>query len=71
MSNIEYLNCDCIDLMKEYPDKYFDLAIVDPPYGIGMGKSKVSAKTLNMIGKNISKRTGIIRSLINHISKNW
>ena len=28
-------NLDCMDLMKEYPDKYFDLAIVDPPYGIG------------------------------------
>ena len=27
--------CDCMDLMKEFPDKYFDLAIVDPPYGIG------------------------------------
>lgn len=24
-----------MDLMREYPDKYFDLAIVDPPYGIG------------------------------------
>lgn len=27
-------NCDCMELMKQYPDKYFDLAIVDPPYGI-------------------------------------
>lgn len=26
-------NCDCMELMKEIPDKYFDLAIVDPPYG--------------------------------------
>ena len=25
---------DCIEGMKKYPDKYFDLAIVDPPYGI-------------------------------------
>ena len=25
---------DCIEGMKEYPDKYFDLAIVDPPYGL-------------------------------------
>ena len=25
---------DCIELMKHYPDKYFDLAICDPPYGI-------------------------------------
>jgi site-specific DNA-methyltransferase (adenine-specific) len=24
-----------MDIMKDYPDKYFDLAIVDPPYGIG------------------------------------
>lgn len=30
------LSCeDCMDLMKRYPDKHFDLAIVDPPYGIG------------------------------------
>lgn len=26
---------DCMDLMAEFPDKHFDLAIVDPPYGIG------------------------------------
>jgi site-specific DNA-methyltransferase (adenine-specific) len=28
-------NEDCIAGMKRYPDKYFDLAICDPPYGIG------------------------------------
>ena len=28
-------NEDCMELMKRYPDKYFKLAIVDPPYGIG------------------------------------
>lgn len=27
--------CDCMDLMREFPDGYFDLAIVDPPYGLG------------------------------------
>jgi site-specific DNA-methyltransferase (adenine-specific) len=27
-------NADCMDIMKGYPDKYFDLAVVDPPYGI-------------------------------------
>jgi site-specific DNA-methyltransferase (adenine-specific) len=27
-------------LMRRYPDKHFDLAIVDPPYGIGAGKVK-------------------------------
>jgi len=28
-------NEDCMEGMKRYPDKYFDLAIVDPPYGLG------------------------------------
>src|SRR5690606_4891980 len=27
--------CDCMDFMAQFPDKFFDLAIVDPPYGIG------------------------------------
>ena len=34
----EYLNItneDNMQLMARYPDNYFDLAIVDPPYGIG------------------------------------
>ena len=26
-----YYNMDCMDGMKEFPDGYFDLAIVDPP----------------------------------------
>lgn len=26
---------DCMDAMKEFPDKFFDLAVVDPPYGVG------------------------------------
>lgn len=30
----EVFNMDCMDGMKNYPDKYFDLAVVDPPYGI-------------------------------------
>ena len=30
---IELLNCDCMTYMKTVPDKFFDLAIVDPPYG--------------------------------------
>ena len=30
---IELLHCDCMEYMATVPDKYFDLAIVDPPYG--------------------------------------
>lgn len=33
MQNI--IHGDCMQLMPTYPDGYFDLAIVDPPYGIG------------------------------------
>lgn len=36
---IDFRNTDCMVAMKEYPDKYFDLAIVDPPYGDGLEKS--------------------------------
>ena len=32
-------NEDCIQGMKRYPDKYFDLAVVDPPYGINIETS--------------------------------
>ena len=41
-----YINCDCMQGMKEFPDKYFDLAIVDVPYGIGEsgGKNKSRGK---------------------------
>ena len=27
-------NEDCVTGMKRYADKYFDLAVVDPPYGL-------------------------------------
>ena len=37
-------NMDCIAGMKKYPDKYFDLAIVDPPYGIGAENHAGSAE---------------------------
>jgi site-specific DNA-methyltransferase (adenine-specific) len=30
-----------MELMKQYPDKHFDLAIVDPPYGIGISNNPV------------------------------
>jgi site-specific DNA-methyltransferase (adenine-specific) len=35
---IELLNIDCMEYMAGVPDKFFDLAIVDPPYGIGFGE---------------------------------
>lgn len=50
---------DCIEGMKQYPDKHFELAVVDPPYGIGAsemtmgtGKNKKYLK-----GKNWDNET--------------
>lgn len=51
-------NCDNMELMARYPDNYFDLAIVDPPYGIGIDGQKESKK-----GKK-SDRKG-------HAKKDW
>ncbi|MEG1166379.1 MAG: DNA methyltransferase [Oscillospiraceae bacterium] len=33
-------NMDCMDGMKQFPDEYFDIAIVDVPYGIGESGDK-------------------------------
>lgn len=34
MNNIQIIHGDCMEAMKQMPDKAFELAIVDPPYGI-------------------------------------
>lgn len=36
---IDLINMDCMDYLKDCPDNAFDLAIVDPPYGIGVNVS--------------------------------
>ena len=47
-------NEDNMDLMARYDDNYFDLAIVDPPYGIGAGSKKfINRKTANKGGCQI------------------
>ena len=53
-NGISVYNKDCMEVMKDYPDNYFDLAIVDPPYGInvgnmnmGVGKGKRCPKLKN------------------------
>jgi len=46
---------DCMDIMRDMPDKAFDLAIVDPPYGIN-------------INMNMGRRAGQPKA---HIEKPW
>lgn len=53
----EVFNMDCIEGMKQYPDNYFELAIVDPPYGIDMDGGNIG-------GNNATKAT-------DYLKKNW
>ena len=55
MSEQITLNIDCIEYMRGLPDKAFDLAIVDPPYGIN-------------INMNMGRRAGRIKE---HEEKDW
>ena len=47
------MNCDCMEYMAGLPDKAFDLAIVDPPYGIGQHGGTCRSKLVKQ--KNGSK----------------
>jgi site-specific DNA-methyltransferase (adenine-specific) len=50
-------NEDCMNLMARYEDNYFDLAIVDPPYGIGeSGGDKKRNRGYNRIVKHNEKK---------------
>lgn len=45
LDNITLFNADCIEVMKGFSDKQFDLAIVDPPYGLDFGTYNRTNKT--------------------------
>ena len=51
--SIELLNIDCMEYMATQPDKAFDLAIVDPPYGIRVNSMNMgSRKTIKPDSRN-------------------
>ncbi len=51
MLDFGYYNLDCMKGMQEFPDNYFDLAIVDPPYGIGESGHKNDTRTKKTVAK--------------------
>jgi len=59
-------NKDCMIAMAEFPDKFFDLAIVDPPYGINMSKNTAIGSE-NYMRKSGSKSFRIKR----YKKSNW
>lgn len=55
---IELIHDDCMNVMSKYPDKYFDLAIVDPPYGISVNSMNMgSRKTIKPDSKKWDDKT--------------
>jgi site-specific DNA-methyltransferase (adenine-specific) len=64
LGNIKLYNADCMEVMKTFKDKQFDLAIVDPPYGI-------DADNKNN-GKNSDRHEKTSKAKINTYKKtNW
>jgi site-specific DNA-methyltransferase (adenine-specific) len=59
----EVFNIDCMIGMKTFPDKFFDLAIVDPPYGLGLDM-------INKVNSN-AKQKRSNRTIVKHDDKNW
>lgn len=79
LGNITLYNCDCIDYMATCKDNEFDLAIVDPPYGIEAGdykrggtqygKSKAKCKIYHSYDDSKSPDYNYFKEII-RISKN-
>lgn len=49
MPNIKLMNMDCMQWMKDIPDKYYNLCICDPPYGIGASKGTWGSSNAGMV----------------------
>lgn len=63
---ITITNEDNMELMRRYPDKYFDLAIVDLEYGIGASKPSIKPNTVMQSNGNI-----LNIKQPNYIKKDW
>ena len=44
---LSFYNGDCMDLLKQTPDNYYSLALVDPPYGLGIDGQKLNNTNKN------------------------
>lgn len=58
MLDFGFYNMDCMEGMKQFPDKFFDLAIVDPPYGIGENGSRSHTRGKLATAKNYKAFAG-------------
>ena len=55
--NVAY-NVDCMEYMRSLPDNAFDIAVVDPPSGIGQSGSKNHTRSKLAKAKNYKAFAG-------------
>jgi len=58
LGKAELHNANCMELMAQYPDGYFELAIIDPPYGIGENGNTNKSRGKLAIAKNYKSFAG-------------
>lgn len=58
MPNSITYNMDCMEAMRQMPDKCFELAVVDPPYGIGESGKKNHTRSKLAVSKNYKPFSG-------------
>ena len=58
LGNIKLYNADCMEVMKTFKDKQSELAIIDPPYGIGEDGSKNHTRGKLAAPKNYKPYSG-------------
>jgi DNA modification methylase len=60
MSEQKIIQGDCLEVMKTFPDKSFDLILTDPPYGINVGgKLRERERELKSAGRSRLVKVGI------------
>ena len=82
MLDYGFYNMDCMEGMKDFPDKYFDLAVVDPPYGINATKfsngtglknhSKNNSTAVKVRKGRLNKGAGKLKGrVLNNLNCDW
>lgn len=70
----DFQNIDCLEYMREIPDRHFDLTIADPPYGIGKDWEKRNKSLKGRFGEsqydNKLPAAEVFRE-IQRVSKHW
>lgn len=74
-----FYNVDCMEAMKEFPDKFFSIAIVDPPYGIGAdgfsngnGRKNKGESTSVKVKNRLNQGSGKLKDrLLNQSDCSW